>query len=371
MKNPFMSYSKTENCEYLSRKCSINSLCIQRVPIRGIDDSIEGKRVVEIFSARIISEDIKRTAKRMKVDVSEYSERELPGFVSDHIMSDDIMKRRVAYYIAKKYGNILGLILLTLKTGLYENRVARLDWRNEHWEYWSGINNIILTGGLAGGLLGKHFKEQILYVFDMAGVKPYNITLYENSSHIGTMGCASLITESNKTFAILDCGQTNIKRCIVSRRNGELSNLNTLPSLESKNMELDFSDSEENYERALELHRYLLNVLTDTCRLLDNKDGERGEVIISIANYVVGGRLDTTRGGYAKLGLLSSDYTSMLTDELSSRLHKEFRVRLLHDGTAIALNFRGSEDTACLSLGTAIGVGFPTGGSVDGQRELS
>lgn len=359
MTNPFICYSERTKTEYLSRACSVNSVRIAKLSLRGIDDSIEGRRADEIFSAKIISEDIRRTAERLRIDVSDYTFKELPRFISDYMMSDDILRQRLAQSMAQKYGNRLGLLLLTLRQGLPENRDARPDWGDEHWEYWAQIENVILTGGLAGGILGKRFKEQIQYIFDLAGERVYNITIYENSSHIGAIGCARLIREVDKTFAVLDFGQTNLKRCIVTKRSGELSNITMLPTEPSINMELDFSDSDENYSRALELHRYLLNILTDTCKELPLKDGEQGEVIISIANYVVGGTLNTFRGGYAKLSLLGVDYATMLSDELSSRLHRPFRVRLLHDGTAIALNFTGQEKTVCLSLGTAFGVGFP------------
>ncbi len=359
MKNPFISYCETEKVEYLARNCSVNSVRIMKLPLRGIDDSIEGKRAMDIFSARIISEDIRQNAERMKIDVSDYSFRELPRFMGDNILSDDIMKRRLAESMAEKYGNRLGLILLTLKQGLPENREARPDWKDEHWEYWAQIKNLILTGGLASGIVGKRFKEQIIEIFDMAHESVYNISLFENSSHIGAMGCAKLITESDKTFAVLDMGQTNIKRCVLTKRSGELTNISVLETAPSINMELDFSDSDENYSKALELHRYILNILADTCKDIELRRDERGEVIVSIANYVVGGTLNTFRGGYAKLSLLGLDYATMLSDELSSRLHRPVRVRLLHDGTAIALNFTGQENTVCLSLGTAFGVGFP------------
>ncbi len=359
MKNPFISYCETEKVEYLSRACSVNSVRLAKLPLYGVEDEIEGKRAMDIFSARIISEDIRANAQRLKIDISGYSFRELPRFIGDNILSDDIVKKRLAEAMSKKYGNRLGLILLTLKQGTKENREVRPDWRDEHWDYWAQIKNVILTGGLASGVLGKRFKEQVHSVFDMAGEKVYNISLYENSSHIGAMGCAKLISDTDKSFAVLDMGQTNLKRCVLTKRSGELANINVLPTMPSINMELDFSDSDENYSKALELHRYIINVLSDTCKDIPLRDNEQGEVIVSIANYVVGGTLNTFRGGYAKLSLLGLDYATLLSDELSSRLHRPYRVRLLHDGTAIALNFAGQEDTVCLSLGTAFGVGFP------------
>ena len=359
MRNPFIRFDEEKKTEYIDHLCSVNRVKIAKVPVRGIEDGIDGMKANQLFSAKLISEEIQSCAKKMRVSTPNYSFRELPRYLSDAVLSDDVMGRRLATAVTTKFGNRLGLILLTLKTGLKENRSARDDWQDEHWDYWANIKDVILTGGLAGGLLGKRFKEQIHYVFDVAGVKPYNINLYENSSHIGAMGCSSIISESDKTFAVLDFGQTNIKRCIIRKRGGEVSSINTLNTVPSINMDLTFRNTQENYDRALELHRYLLNVICDSCKNLDLDEGEQGEVIISIANYVIGGELNPNRGGYAKLYLISEDYAELLSHELSSRMHRPYRVRLIHDGTANALNFSDKEDAVCLSIGTAFGVGFP------------
>ncbi len=361
MRNPFICYDETEKIEYISHMCSINNVRIAKLPVLGVDNSVEGMKAKDIFSAQLISEDVKLMAEKMKVDVSAYSFSDLPKVLSEGLVSDDIRLRHIATVLSTKYGNRLGLILLTLRTGLAENRIARSDWTDDCWDYWANVQNLVLTGGLVSGMLGKRFKEQIHYVFDIAGEKPYNISLFENSSHIGAIGCATLIDDSDKTFVVLDFGQTNIKRCVIRKRSGEISNMTNLHSLPSVNMELDYSDSEENRARAMELHRYLLNVIYDTCKKGDlNADEGQGEVIISIANYVKGTKLNPRRGGYGKLSLLSSDYAGMLSHELSSRMHRPFRVRLVHDGTAVALNFKDKEDTVCISVGTAFGVGFPT-----------
>ncbi len=359
MNNPFLGFDEKQNTQYTSPVCSINRVRLAKLPVYGIEDSVEGFRANELFSAKIISDDVLSTAQRFHVDVSDYSYRELPRLLSDGILSDDVLKHRIATILSTKYGNRLGLILLTLRTGLKENRAVRDDWDDRHWQYWADVKNLILTGGLASGLLGKRFKEQIQYVFDVAGIKPYNISLFENSSHVGAMGCTKLIEEKDKAFAVLDFGQTNIKRCLIRKRDGEVSSITTLDTVPSLNMDLTFSDTRENYDRALELHRYLLNVICDTCKDVDLAKEETGEVIISIANYVVGGELNRRRGGYAKLHLLCDDYASLLSHELSSRMHRPYRVRLVHDGTAIALNFSGCEDSVCMSIGTAFGVGFP------------
>lgn len=358
MKNPFLFYSEEEKTEYVTSLCSVNRGVIAYIPVRGIADDIVGKSVNEVFSAGLITEEIKTLAARRGVDLSAYTDKDMPKFLDDATYSTDIIEKNLADTIVRKYGNRLGVILLTLKQGHELNRKAREDWSAEHWDYWADIKTVILTGGLSSGLLGRRFKEQILYVFDMAGEKPYNINLYDNGSHLGVMGCATLLPENCSGAAVLDFGQTNLKRSVIRKRKGVISEFIQLRTCPSMYMELDTSDTPENHVRALELHKYLVKVVADTCREAMGSGDLCNNVVISIANYTVGNRLFKGRGGYAKLFNLSDEYGNLLAHDVSSALHQQIRVRLIHDGTAIALNFRDREDTVCLSMGTAFGVGF-------------
>ena len=358
MSNPFLSYSEEAKTQYVTSVCSVNRGRIAVLPVKGIADDILGKTAHEIFSTELVVKEIKALAELRGVALTEYTDKNLPKFLDDATYSDDIMKKSIADAVIKKFGNRLGMILLALKLGQEENRRARTDWTDEHWEYWANLKTVILTGGLSGGLLGRRLKEQILYVFDMAGVKPYDIMLFDNGSHIGTMGCARLLPCECKGGAVLDFGQTNIKRTIVRKRRGEISEIITLDTKPSMYMELNTEDTPENRSEALKLHKYLLNVLADTCKQGMKLGGMCDSVVISIANYTVGGELVSDRGGYAKLCLLDKNYARLLSHELSSKLHREFDIRLVHDGTAIGLYFSDVPDSICLSLGTAFGVGF-------------
>lgn len=358
MKNPFLAYSQEAKTEYVTSLCSVNRGIIAYIPVKGIADDIIGKSANQVFSAGLISQEIRELAKKRGVDISEYSEQNLPKFLDDATYSENIMAKSVADTIVRKYGNRLGVILLTLKQGHPKNRAVRYDWKDEHWDYWANLKTVILTGGLSGGLLGRRLKEQILYVFDMAGENPYDIMLFDNGSHIGTMGCAKLLPDNCDSAAVLDFGQTNLKRCIIKKKNGDISEIIKLPTKPSMHMELDTSDSTENCARAIELHRYLTNVAADTCKEALASGVLHDKVIISIANYTVGNKLYRDRGGYAKLFNISEEYGSLLSHDLSSNLHRQIDVRLLHDGTAIGLYFSDVPDSVCLSLGTAFGVGF-------------
>lgn len=358
MKNPFLSYSREAKTEYVSALCSVNRLIIAYIPVKGIADDIVGFTAHEVFSAHLITEEIKALAAKRGVDISAYTDKNLPKFLDDATYSDDIMAKTVADAVVHKFGNRLGVILLTLKQGLGINRQARADWNDAHWDYWASLKTVILTGGLSSGLLGRRFKERIQYVFDMAGEKPYDIMLFDNGSHIGTMGCAKLLPETSDGAAVLDFGQTNLKRCIIKKKHGDISEFIKLSTLPSKHMELDTADTPENRASALHLHKYLTKVVTDTCKEVLKQGELCNDIIISIANYTVGNVLYKGRGGYAKLHLLSEEYGALLSHDVSSHLHRQVHIRLLHDGTAIGLYFADVPDSVCLSTGTAFGVGF-------------
>lgn len=358
MKNPFLSYSKESKNEYVTSLCSVNRGIINYIPVKGLADDIIGKSANQIFSAKLITQEIKETAEKKGVDISAYTHQNLPKFLDDATYSEDIVAKLMADAIVRKYGIRLGVILLTLKQGHPLNRAVRYDWNDTHWDYWANLKTVILTGGLSGGLLGRRLKEHILYVFDMAGETPYNIMLFDNGSHIGTMGCAKLLPENTDYAAVLDFGQTNLKRCIVRKKNGDIAEFQKLVTKPSMHMELDTSDSPENCARAIELHRYLANVVADTCKEALLSGNLCDKVIISIANYVVDNKLYRDRGGYAKLFNISEEYGALISHEVSSILHRQIDVRLVHDGTAIGLYFADIPQSICLSLGTAFGVGF-------------
>lgn len=359
MNNPFLGISASSLSQFQKPVCSLNSVVIAKVPVKGIEDDIQGKRALDFFSTPLLVQDIKDQAKKNKISVSHYKDNNLPLIFEKGLMSDNIRLKMMCQELAIKYGNRLGLILLTLKTGLQQNREARPDWDDEHWQYWKDIKTVILVGGLASGNLGKRFKECIYAVFDYAGVEPYNILLFESGTHVGTMGCAELISQENIRTLVFDFGQTNLKRAIVRKLGRDISEIKFLPTLPSINMELHIKDKDIENQKAFELHKYLINTIADTFKEVNEVHDVSNEIIISIASYTKDGVLNDKRGGYAKLVNLGSNYAKILSDELSGRLHKPVNVKMIHDGTAVALYFKDYEKSVCITLGTAIGVGFP------------
>lgn len=363
MKNPFIS--KTDNGrEYLTSNCSLNKVRFAKLPISGIEDVLTGKAVSDVFGAVLLIQDIKEHAELLGIDLKQYKEVDLPKILGEYLSEqDDIQKGYAQQYcenarkLAKKYGNRLGMMLLVLKTGLPENRQAREDWTDQHWEYWKNIKNVILAGGLASGDLGRFLLKTANELFEYAGVEPYYIIRNENSSQIGAKGCLTQVQGKEPVHILLDLGQTKVKRLIALNENGKI----TLIELESKkSYYMEWQDEKDNtMEKAYTLHQYLVNCIVDTYHEAE-KYGKVGcEIIISIASYVIDGRINDKRGGYAKLSKLGDNYAYILSQALEKSLHTNIYIQLIHDGTAAALYFKDYKDSVCITMGTAFGVGFP------------
>lgn len=353
MKNPFISCTENGR-EYLTSNCSLNRIILQKLPLYGVEDEIEGKPVSEIFGAGIIIQDIKEHAEQLHIIPEDYTEMDLPKILGERLHQGNEWAGRMAI----KYGNRLGLILLTLKTGLPENRAMRQDWKDEHWDYWGNIKNIIFAGGLASGYLGQCLVDNARNIFARAGIKSFNIIRNENSSKIGALGCLTQVKDMADVQVVFDLGQTKIKRVIVVRKEADV-NIIELPSVPSINMEWKVEDDDERIRQANELHEYLLNNISDTFKQAEAYGYVGWEICLSIASYVVDGKINRDRGGYAKLCELGDNYASVLAADLEKKLGRSIMIRLIHDGTAVALYYNNYQDAVCITMGTAFGVGFP------------
>lgn len=365
--NPFILVTDNDS-EYLTSKCSLNRVKLAKLPIYGVEDYMEGKTMVQLFGAGIIIEEIERNADILGINIFEYKRMDLPKILDTKLEEGN----EEAIRIARKYGNRLGMLLLVLKTGLPENRAARDDWDDEHWEYWANIENIFLAGGLASGRMGEYMLNVVKELFEKANVPAYNIIINTNSSEMGAKGCLTLLKDDNDVHILFDFGQTKIKRLIAVRRyyndnfavdeKDSFDNefmLIKLPSRKSINMDWYIEDYDERKRQAEELHEYIVESIIDTYNEALQYGAIRWEIVISIASYVVEGKINDARSGYAKLCMLSSNYAGYLAKALEQRLNRGIVIKLVHDGTAAALYYKGAQNSVCITAGTAFGVGFP------------
>ena len=358
MINPFISYTDNDK-PYLTDICSINKLLINQLPFKGIVDDIEGLNANRIISTKVIGDAIRSKADVLGIDADLYSNSQLAKKLEEALDSNDENIRKQAEQLYKIFGYRLGVILLTLKQGKEDNRLSRPGWKDEHWEFWNKQKKIILVGGLTNGKSGQLLRKYALEAFEVANTEPYEIMLFSNASHYGTLGCATQVKDKSKSAVVFDFGQTNIKRCVVDFDGDKICTDAFLESIPSLYMEWVDLSEDKKIELAHKLHDKLVGVITDTYKVASVNHKLGNEIIISIASYTVEGQLHTTRGGYAKLSVLADNYGVFLQEELSKALGKDIEVTLIHDGTAIAKYFSEYKDAVCVSLGTAFGVGFP------------
>lgn len=136
----------------------------------------------------------------------------------------------------------------------------------------------------------------------------------------------------------------------------EFMPMESLPSLYTPDL---FTNEQEKFDAAMELHRHIVRTIESSWREASRSFRLNDTILVSIANYVDSGVLNSVRGGFAKLSVLGENYAQLLEEELSGELHCELQVRLVHDSTASALYFDGEENAVCITLGTGFGVGFP------------
>ena len=168
---------------------------------------------------------------------------------------------------------------------------------------------------------------------------------------------AQKLMKNDTSSLVLDFGHTGIKRAVIKKSGGEIAEFTAQESLPSLHMKSRYDSEDEKRREAIELHRYIVNTIAASYRAAD-PEALDDTILISIANYTHNGILNGERGGYAKLCAIDPDYAAVLEDDLSGELHRDIKVRLVHDSTASALYFADVDRSVCITLGTGFGVGF-------------
>ncbi|NBI91625.1 hypothetical protein D3Z45_13870 [Lachnospiraceae bacterium] len=353
--NPFLKEG------VLSTNASINKLVIAKMPECTVTQPLAGRSAQEIFSTDLLIQEIKNSALQLQIDISALEEKSLPLYLESCLESEDANVRAASHSIMKLFGERLAVILLCLKEGSPENRNARSDWGTEEWDYWNSLHHIILVGGLASPPLGEQLKYYVEQVFWASGKHPYTIILGKDSTYAGLRGCTTYLKDipPSQVNLIFDYGQSFIKRSYAIMEGEKVKDIIILGKTLSRHVEWDIQDTDLEEKEALALNRYFLETITRTVHEVENRGLEiHPHIILSIANYVKCGVI-ANRGGYGKLRLIAPNYAEYLSQQLRESLGRSYYFTMLHDGTAMAAGYANYDNSVCISLGTAFGVGFP------------
>ena len=354
--NPFLNNDK------LADNSSLNRVKIIDIPGANVDLAVKGKQASEIMSLRVLIDYIKEKAEELKLDLEKIPEKQLPLYLDKCFNANDLEVRLAAENIARRIGRNLGYILAVLKRGDKINQAARKDWEQKHWEYWQQLEQIILAGGLCNGALGSRFKYYIEQVFKETNTAKYKIEIAKQASLTSFIGAARRVSKECQKALVFDFGQSLIKRGLVDFKNGRLEKIYQLSSLKAKHTKpyWDYANEKEVKKAAEQLKEYIIAVIDKTWSEVKAKGFNPCNTIsMSIANDLIDGKFVGV--GYGKLKHIDDDFKSLAKQRLSNLIGKKIELLFVHDGTAASDAFAGRKNSAILTLGTAIGVGFPRG----------
>ncbi|AIO18452.1 hypothetical protein KQ51_00572 [Candidatus Izimaplasma bacterium HR1] len=307
----------------------------------------------QLFRPSLIVAEIIENKDELGLSYIEDSQK-LSHMFNDLLNSDLDSIRRKATQIAEMFGRRLAKFLGTLFKPSELSVSNRLNWTEEHWNFWKTIDNIYLVGGLTSPILTQIFYNEVEKYFNEQEIKNKHITFIEGSSNLGTHGLASIV--ENGDYLLFDFGQTNIKRGRHYKKEGKVVIDTILPSISSDFLFYKTKNVKEVEAIAHKLHNYIVEAIVKTYKQVAFT-GEN--IYMSIANYVFDGKIYSQRGGYGKLSYIAENYEDYLNKELTKELNKEITVKLFHDTSAMALMFKDQANTAVISLGTAFGIAFP------------
>ena len=334
---------------------SMNQVRIMDLPGLAVPDRVKGKRGFDLLSSFALRQRIAADAELLQLDPSDA--HLLQKFdacltaVSPHICA-------TAHKIAEEYGRSLAYLLLTLKRGDAINQQARADWQPQHWAFWQQIEAVWLGGGLLSGALGQTAVSQARELIQQSGFPDFRLELAPNGRHLPLVGMARTAAPGTQTMLLFDFGQTAVKRAIAHYKNESLAELTLLPNWPSP-CESVF-DASQNLDDIAQFAEALLDLVAASWHEAAASHAELSDTVaISLACYLLDGqprREDV--GCYGRLQHLTPNLHQFLTNALRKRLGA-VDVSLWHDGAAAALSQAGMANTAVITFGTAMGIGFP------------
>jgi hypothetical protein len=338
---------------------SMNRVRVMDLPNLHIDDEVKGKTGYELISAAALAKLIRQYSDDLKLDPTRSDAELCQQFDACFSGQDEVLA--AAETIVQRLGRNLGTLLLTLKRGDAINREAREEWDDSYWEHWSTINQVYLGGGLVSGQLGKRIKPIALAIFEEAGLSDFKLEISKYGGNLPLVGAACRAVDEIEAAVVFDFGATLIKRgYALYNFRGQLEELRRFPPVptEWERFAQAFPDP---IDAAAAFFNHLITIMTDTWRQIRAADGAPARVIrASIAAYIQDGQPIPPQGGpYTQLRHLTNNLQSELTLQLAHRLGAVMDLQLIHDGTAAATAYAGTDNAAVITIGTALGVGFP------------
>jgi hypothetical protein len=345
----------------------MNRVRIVDLPGLVVDPEVKGQNGSQLVSAAVLAQLIRQYADRLQLGPT-MEDHELRLALDGCLVCEDAAVRIAAETVGRRLGRNLGYILLTLKRGDAVNRAARTEWDDPYWSHWGKIDRAWLGGGLVSGRLGPVIGKHAQAVFEEAGIGHHAIQISPYGSALPMVGAARRAPPASETALVFDFGSTRIKCARAVYKNGEVTELRPLPSHPTGTARIEQA-SDDPVQQADQLLGHMVSVITGTWRAAGLSPAS--PILASVAAYVQDGHPLPAQhhGGYVQLRRITDNLQAELAQRVGAELGEAIDVSLVHDGTAAATTYAGVKNAAVITVGTALGVGFPP--PVDGLMGLN
>lgn len=342
----------------LTPVASLNRVIFLPLPDVAPEPDDAGKSAYELLSSAAIVALVRAATEAAGCDVIATSDAELLRLCDRWFEEDDPTLRSLAKTLAEHLGRRLGYLVLTLKRGAPPNRVARPEWDDSYWAYWSCIERVWIGGGIAEGNLGHSMCRVAQEFLVSVGVADCVIERAVAPQNLALIGAARSVPGISRCALVFDFGQTYVKRAHVRYEERALVALHILPPIATIVDPAYHAEAELRIQSAA-LAQWMADIMAETWLACAVNSAPEPTIVASIASYIVDNHPIPRQGGpYAALHTLSPPLGSWLASEISRQIGRSINVELLHDGTAAARRYVGANQTAVIMLGTALGVGF-------------
>ncbi len=334
---------------------SLNRARLVELPgVAGVEGLL-GRSASELLSAAAVTSLVRAAAGRLALDP------DAPALLrAFNAVFDEPQTRPAALVVAEEVGRRLGALLLMLWRGDAANRAARPEWDDAHWAFWQTVQRVVVGGGLLAGRLGEAAVPAAAAFLAVAGC-PIGVERSPYGDAIALVGLARHAPAGAAHMLLFDFGHTAVKRGLATYRRGRLIDLARPPSLPPPCEDGWPAHAGPQWARQ-RWERMAAAIAAAWAAEVAPGRGERVALGLCLASHLQDGHpIGRDRGCYTALGELAPHLATFLRDDLRARLGRFRSLALLHDGLAAASTRAGEPHTVVLTLGTAIGAGYPLG----------
>lgn len=335
---------------------SLNRARLVELPgVAGVEELL-GRSASELLSAAAVTALVRAAAGRLALDPDD------PALLRAFDAAFDAPRTRpAALAVAETVGRRLAALLLLLWRGDAANRAARPEWAEAHWAFWRAVERVVVGGGLLDRAAGRSSRARRGGVPGPRPAAPSPSSARPMATPSPSLAWPADAPADAERMLLFDFGHTAVKCGLATYQDGALVGVERRPSLPPP-CEDGWPEHAGAAWARQRWGRMAAAIAAAWAAEVAPGRGERVAVGLCVASHLQDGHpISRDRGCYTSLGELAPHLATFLRDDLRARLGPFRALAVLHDGLAAASTRAGEPRTVVLTLGTAIGAGYPLG----------